>query len=62
MNTCEDGDDLSGLGLEGTFPIFSSNMSLANCSLWEKVVNIQKESVRVVNMILRIIFAIVLIS
>jgi len=45
VNTCEDGDDLSGLGLEGTFPIFSSNMSLANCSLWEKVVNIQKESV-----------------
>jgi len=44
-NACDDGDDLSGLGLEGTFPIFTSNLTLANCSLWEKITNLQSNKV-----------------
>jgi signal peptide peptidase-like protein 2B len=46
VNACKDGDDLSGLGLEGSFPIFSSNLSLANCSLWEKIENLQEYEVK----------------
>jgi hypothetical protein len=45
-NTCDEGDDLSGLGLNGSFPIFSSNLTLANCSLAEKMARLQQYQVR----------------
>jgi len=41
-NTCDDGDDLEDLGLLDTFPIFTSNLTFANCSLAEKVSRLQE--------------------
>ncbi len=44
-NACDEGDDLSGLGLNGSFPVFSSNLTLANCSLAEKIARLQQYQV-----------------
>lgn len=45
-NACDDGDDLTELGLQGSFPIFASNLTIANCSLWEKITNLQDQQVK----------------
>jgi len=41
-NTCDDGDDLSGEGLEGKLGYINTNTSIANCSIAERAARLQE--------------------